>query len=393
MQRRRRSYEARNNVAATSPSQHEDDRSTSPHRVLRGISIYDSLQPNQPRADRSGPLHPRDLQSVHLPPLAATTETMGTRNGDARWSSNSTGRQDDRYAARESIDPVTVTQGTPSDPTRFPSRLHGDSLADFRVESVPRNSVRHSGVYNPSRSPSQRNRQRGGDADVPPYQPFSWRATSDAYTTPFGHNLSGELSRPRQHVRRSHNLYRSGFALQDSPNTRLFDVVGYRRRPAEGNDDLWHGPRVAEGATRPVEHFNNRRSPQPFLLRPARDRRLPIFGTREGASGFGFDPSDWVADSEIDLSYESLMAISQRLGDVRSRGATEEALANGLTIYQHASAAITNADGETRCGICLEDYETTDECARSNKCGHAFHNLCFTVSCCIVRMTAAMTSS
>lgn len=76
----------------------------------------------------------------------------------------------------------------------------------------------------------------------------------------------------------------------------------------------------------------------------------------------------------------------ESIGEARPRGASDVTLNAALRKFLHGantsmSSAIRVATmSETRCGICLEDYEDGDECAESVKCGHAMHAVCFEVS-------------
>jgi hypothetical protein len=104
--------------------------------------------------------------------------------------------------------------------------------------------------------------------------------------------------------------------------------------------------------------------------------------------GIASESANYVNDSELDTSYEGLLALSDRIGSARPRGATATALREGLersTFASHPPLSINTihvaaADREVRCGICLEDYGEGDILAKSKKCGHALHSVCFEVS-------------
>ena len=138
----------------------------------------------------------------------------------------------------------------------------------------------------------------------------------------------------------------------------------------------------------------------PFLLRSIHARRRNIFGNREpgithtrplyagtGGSGIAFESRNYLSDLDLDLSYEGLLALSESIGEARPRGASDLTLNTALRKFLHgtstsapsASAVRVATMAETRCGICLEDYEEGDECAESVKCGHAMHAVCFEV--------------
>lgn len=120
----------------------------------------------------------------------------------------------------------------------------------------------------------------------------------------------------------------------------------------------------------------------PFLLRSLRARRQATFGER--GAGIATEADNYLDDIELDLSYEGLLALSERIGDAKGKGATDAALEAGLTRFRYPAATTSTSPGgdldEARCGICLEDYVTGDECARSKHCGHGMHVQCLEVS-------------
>lgn len=132
----------------------------------------------------------------------------------------------------------------------------------------------------------------------------------------------------------------------------------------------------------------------PFLLRSLRARRQATFGER--GTGIATEADNYLDDFELDLSYEGLLALSERIGEARGKGATDAALEAGLTRYRYASSAMVcvstaSTDSEARCGICLEDYEAGDECATSKQCGHGMHSACLEVRLLPIRYDAELT--
>lgn len=117
----------------------------------------------------------------------------------------------------------------------------------------------------------------------------------------------------------------------------------------------------------------------PFLLRSLRARRQATFGQR--GTGIAGEADNYLDDLELDLSYEGLLALSERIGEVKNKGASEAALQAGLKRFTFAAtSAMTSANSaESRCGICLEDYAVGDDCASSKACGHGMHYICLEV--------------
>ncbi|CAL9752140.1 unnamed protein product, partial [Musa acuminata subsp. burmannicoides] len=76
-------------------------------------------------------------------------------------------------------------------------------------------------------------------------------------------------------------------------------------------------------------------------------------------------------------SYEKLLALEERIGDV-STGLSEDAVRTSLseTIYC-MSDRFQDGQDEDRCAICLEAYEDRDPLGQLN-CKHMFHSSCIT---------------
>ncbi|GAA5899598.1 hypothetical protein JCM8208_000601 [Rhodotorula glutinis] len=141
------------------------------------------------------------------------------------------------------------------------------------------------------------------------------------------------------------------------------------------------------------------------------DDDLAGFFTRDSAA---LDPRNYLDDDEFDSSYEALVRLSERLGDVKPKGVSADQLSS-LRQFKYldwplptrasspptssstpAPVASTSAhsldppasssssspmlarqglDKETRCGICLCDYEADDDCMLT-VCEHGFHDEC-----------------
>ncbi|KAG9311229.1 hypothetical protein JVU11DRAFT_8306 [Chiua virens] len=98
---------------------------------------------------------------------------------------------------------------------------------------------------------------------------------------------------------------------------------------------------------------------RPGMLRAAMGRR----------GNFG----DYVPDELFDDSYEALLSLSSMLGEVRSRATPEEVIASLPT---GTFREWKKADSETRCPICLDDYEPSDVLTKLIECTHWLHKNC-----------------
>jgi len=85
---------------------------------------------------------------------------------------------------------------------------------------------------------------------------------------------------------------------------------------------------------------------------------------------------DFMMDDEFDESYDGLIRLGAILGEVKGRGTPQEVI-NGLPTATYKDWA-TDADCETRCPICLEDYVMDDPTRRLPECNHWFHRDCIT---------------
>lgn len=200
-------------------------------------------------------------------------------------------------------------------------------------------------------------------------------------------------------------LDEEGLPYEDDAADTPFRAFDVRRRdlwapeslrPLARNDVDGDSPQDAEEVDENT--MSSGRVPlPPFLLRSIHARRRNIFGNREpgqtherplhagaGNTGIAFESRNYLSDLDLDLSYEGLLALSESIGEARPRGATDVTLDAALRRFLHKAVASPGMVGgaivtETRCGICLEDYEEGDACAESVKCGHAMHAVCFEV--------------
>lgn len=267
-------------------------------------------------------------------------------------------------------------------------------FAEVEAEFSQRDRTRSAGERIPGPRPFlhglSRDRRREAEGGIAPYQPRE-RQVSPELSTSSLETIQSDLARLRRRLQRDWSPHRSGFALQDSTNTHLSDIAGLRGRQSVsptsdfGLFDFGAPTNAREGSA------GDRAPLPPFLLRSLRARRQATFGHREGSDDIAGELGNYAGDLELDMSYEGLLALSERLGEVKRRGATDEALSSGLTLFAYAKTTLGEhsiEDRETRCAICLEDYEDQDKCAKSTRCGHALHEECLTVryhdfaSCC-----------
>ncbi|KAK4057417.1 hypothetical protein OIO90_001486 [Microbotryomycetes sp. JL221] len=128
------------------------------------------------------------------------------------------------------------------------------------------------------------------------------------------------------------------------------------------------------------------------------------FFTRDSAA---LDPRNYQADDEFDDSYDALIRLSERLGDVKPKGVSADKLSQ-LKTFKYAEwpmpvnpaasvdlqtgvattsqvtmdvdqatshLARKGVEKEERCAVCLQDYEE-DEVIMLGLCSHGFHSDC-----------------
>ncbi|KAI8056203.1 hypothetical protein BDF22DRAFT_674293 [Syncephalis plumigaleata] len=86
-------------------------------------------------------------------------------------------------------------------------------------------------------------------------------------------------------------------------------------------------------------------------------------------------------DDNDEFDYEDLLALSELIGEVRSRGASEYQLAQlkQVTVEEHKRSldVTTNVDMELyRCTICLDEYAPKEMVNVFPSCNHVFHEIC-----------------
>lgn len=73
------------------------------------------------------------------------------------------------------------------------------------------------------------------------------------------------------------------------------------------------------------------------------------------------------------MSYEELLELGERLGEVKKKGATASQIRNHTQLYTFKKVA--NNDAHTRCSVCISDFEEGEE-VRMLPCIHAYHKDC-----------------
>ncbi|GAA5923610.1 hypothetical protein JCM1841_001299 [Sporobolomyces salmonicolor] len=132
------------------------------------------------------------------------------------------------------------------------------------------------------------------------------------------------------------------------------------------------------------------------------------FGAFWGRDSAALDPRNYLDDDDFDTSYEALLRLSERLGDVKPKGVSADKLStlrtfpysewpiperkpageNSLPCPVASTSALRmdedeeqpefarkGVEKEARCPVCLMDYDDDDECMLGH-CGHGFHSEC-----------------
>jgi hypothetical protein len=361
-----------------------DSRSTqvqqNTDRRRRAYAVrYDSLHEESPSA-----LAPSDTDAGRLPPPSLETSRLqGIRmfNGAPRsglWSSNlSSTRGSTSVSTSQAEGP-----GAGQPPSNYLPGLY--SSVDARARLTPRI---------PTATPTSPllNRAPNGLDQQYPRRMFNEIDARDMETDRFSRPLPDRYT-----INHGFNSFHTTFSANRSATTALNALAPDSPQSQRAQPDPLTGVSIATGAAPHGPGFGSQASATsqlsnsgtlprfpPFLLRSLRD-------TTFAGSGIAADPRNYALESEMDTSYEGLTALAERVGNALHRGVNAAALATSMTVFAYAATAMQtgfSADDETegeiketRCAICLEDYEDDDQCARSNKCGHALHEMCFKVS-------------
>ncbi len=118
------------------------------------------------------------------------------------------------------------------------------------------------------------------------------------------------------------------------------------------------------------------------------------FGAFFGHDSAALNAANYVDDDAFDDSYEALIRLSERLGDAKPKGVSQDKLA-ALRVFQYkdwpapsrqqggagaggqGGGAVLLPEGEkdVRCAVCLADYEAEDE-VMLLECEHGLHAEC-----------------
>ncbi|CAG8531664.1 10560_t:CDS:10 [Ambispora leptoticha] len=90
-------------------------------------------------------------------------------------------------------------------------------------------------------------------------------------------------------------------------------------------------------------------------------------------NGIMSNPDNYLDDDDFDPSYENLIRLCERNGDVKPKCAPEDAI-NSLPTKLYSGGG-KGKNYEERCSICLTEYEENDK-LMSLPCSHDFHNEC-----------------
>ncbi|KAH0826344.1 hypothetical protein J3R83DRAFT_5299 [Lanmaoa asiatica] len=135
---------------------------------------------------------------------------------------------------------------------------------------------------------------------------------------------------------------------------------------------------LSEVANRVEEQRSRLRTLRQRLQLDRGNEGIRVFrpGMLRAAIGRRGNPGDYMPDELFDDSYEALLSLSSMLGDVRSRATPEEVIASLPT---GTFREWKKDDSETRCPICLDDYEPSDVVTKLIECPHWLHKNCLEV--------------
>ncbi|KAF5353959.1 hypothetical protein D9756_007030 [Leucocoprinus leucothites] len=155
-------------------------------------------------------------------------------------------------------------------------------------------------------------------------------------------------------------------------NAGMAGSLNQAENPVAGSGNGW--PSVAARMIRDRAQMAHRLRGNSSNLFP----ETPTGGTgwRRPVGGFTRrfgELGDYLDDDEFDASYESLLALQDALGEVKQRS-TPEAVLKKLKKGKFKEWAKEGA--ESRCPICLEDYEMEDDVLKSGNCPHWMHKPC-----------------
>ncbi|KAJ1343887.1 hypothetical protein BSLG_001548 [Batrachochytrium salamandrivorans] len=114
----------------------------------------------------------------------------------------------------------------------------------------------------------------------------------------------------------------------------------------------------------------NSRSSRSARLRRGYSRQMADLGSWMASS-----PRNYLRDDELDSTYEGLLALSEQIGSVVSKGTPAEVIV-AIPTRTYSSGSPTHRNDIPRCAICLEDYCDEDAIKTLPGCGHEMHGSC-----------------
>ncbi|KAJ3031115.1 hypothetical protein HDV00_008505, partial [Rhizophlyctis rosea] len=87
------------------------------------------------------------------------------------------------------------------------------------------------------------------------------------------------------------------------------------------------------------------------------------------------NPANYLPDGALDLSYESLLALSDQIGDVKPKGLPPHIISLLPTLTYREGMWDMKEEDERKCVICMEQYKG-GEVLKGVVCGHWFHDGC-----------------
>ncbi|KAJ3221240.1 hypothetical protein HK099_003671 [Clydaea vesicula] len=111
------------------------------------------------------------------------------------------------------------------------------------------------------------------------------------------------------------------------------------------------------------------------------DLNYEDYETSENGINFTSNPRNYVNDEDLDMSYEGLLALSERIGEVKKKNIPEDVLTLLPTFKFEQFKIKKNSykkkidEADLKCSICLMDYNKGEE-LRKLPCFHFFHREC-----------------
>ncbi|CAG8451412.1 2464_t:CDS:2 [Ambispora gerdemannii] len=159
---------------------------------------------------------------------------------------------------------------------------------------------------------------------------------------------------PRPSVSSRHSSRRESSSTTSSPA---------RSNSATRERSFRFQSRLAELFTHDHRHHEERSNERKDLL----DMLPDVIG-----NGIMSNPDNYLDDDDFDPSYENLIRLCERNGDVKPKCAPEDAINNLPTKLYAGGKGKTY---EERCSICLTEYEENEK-LMSLPCSHDFHHEC-----------------